>query len=538
MRRLVLLLILLGVPGTQTLASMSFQDPRPTADPSLDVDAAQRAWVELQALQKATPDRVPHSPVGRYSNRQEQLLLAADGSAALIYSGSNGEPDSAWLGKQVPAGEWLLVQLWRPAMPPEGVAQWRDQLREERLAEQAERKAWLDEYLPRMKRFVEALESDSEDAIARLTEDDPESFPAERMAELEAMDADARSLLIEQIREGMAMMDATPEETVGEFGVDEATRSPGGVTLRLLPLPYGDGWLLVSESSVTSMADSWNQYGRLRFSADYWNDSVEADEQIEHGWRSITYPTPLPSNLPSAITSLLLDAPRLVTVLEWPDDLAELDWKAHEAKIRLAVDFGSKAGARSGMTIYGIAPDERWSATLSDVDQDSAIATVNIERFSPWDEVEIPTRGIRFSTRSPRVQSETCGFDNSIAVQASVIEVVDADRIEWDADGFAFLRLRIDQGRAQGLLKDDEFQLQDYSLGPGEGRVETVESQQAVVLWRMQRYHPSMTIEAPSVGVSLVTPAWRRASYDTFGTWDGKEASSADDGLQDAAELH
>ena len=111
--------------------------------------------------------------------------------------------------------------------------------------------------------------------------------------------------------------------------------------------------------------------------------------------------------MPMALTTLLLDAPRLVTVSEWLDDPSEPTWKAHEATLRFRVDFGSAAGARAGMDLFGIAPDERWHATLDEVDIDSAVATMKLERFSPWEAVEVPTRGIRFSTRSPQSDSET-----------------------------------------------------------------------------------------------------------------------------------
>jgi hypothetical protein len=375
--------------------------------------------------------------------------------------------------------------------------------------------------------------------VAALAEEEPDEFPPEYIEGLATIDAESRQTLISALKDQLDPFESDKSLEDASSSFDPSGRMDG-LSMRLLPTPHSDGWLLVDQDSVESMANFWNQYGRAFFSPKYWNDTPAAEEKIDHGWRQITYKSPLPANLPSAFTGLLLNAPRLVTVSEWLDDPAEPVWIAHEATLRVRVDFTSAAGARSGMTLHGIAPDERWLATLTDVDEHAATAELKLKRFSPWDAVELPTRGLRFSTRSGRAQSETCGADTSAAVQAQVTEMLDteANGIEWDADGFAFVRLRIDQGRAHGLIPGDELSAEDYSHGPGEGRVESADSGQAVVLWRIQRYHPSMSVEAPSVGASLVTPAWRRASYDTFGTWNGDEKSSASDAMLDASELH
>lgn len=535
MRRFVLLLALLALlawPMSQ--ASVSYRDPRPLGDPQLDAATAGAAWLDLQSLRASIPERLPDRAVGQFVRGRETLLLAGNGRAALVYAGGEGEPDSAWLGRLVPDGEWIILLLAEPAVAPEGLETWLKAERERSEAHRAEMVEWRRMHEQRMRRLLKALESEAEDAFAALGREDPENFSPEHVALLEAMGIEERALAVEEMRKEVDAFDADAPESDVAATDDHERPGPRGVRLRLLPIPHRDGWLLVDESNVAAMAASWNAHANLSFTPTYWNDSLDPEERIEGNWRWMTIKPPLPARLPTAVSSLLLDAPRLVAVSEWLDDPTEPTWKAHEATLRIRVDFGSAAGARPDMSLHGLPPDERWRATISEVDQDSAIANLKLERFSPWDAVELPTRGLRFSTRSSRSESETCGFDSSAAVKANVTEVIGADAIDWDADGFAFLRLRIDQGRSQGLMKGDELSAEDYSFGPGEGRVESVDAQEAVVLWRLQRFHPSMEVDPPKVGLSLVTPAWRRASYDTFGSWDAAGTATKVEGEADA----
>lgn len=499
------------------IASSYYHDPGPLAARTIEARASSEAWGEVQALRKRTPVRLPDQPFGRFGTYRQELLLGSDGRAAQLFRGHGGDPDSAWLGQYTHVGDWLQFELHRVAIDPAGFDAWWETERVQREKDAAEEAEWRAEHAPSLRRLVEALESAEPDALEKLADADPENFPPEFIEHLASLDAESRQSMLDDTRSQLDPPDAVT--VAGEAG-SGADLPQEGLSLRLLPIPYGDGWLLVDEDDVASMANSWNAWGRLSFGPRYWNDTPGPEESVENGWRWITIKPPLPARLPMALTTLLLDAPRLVTVSEWLDDPSEPTWKAHAATLRFRVDFGSAAGARAGMDLFGIAPDERWHATLDEVDVDSAVASLKLERFSPWEAVEVPTRGIRFSTRSPRSDSETCGFDSSAAVKANVTEVISTDAIEWDADGFAFLRLRIDQGRSQGLMKGDQLNAEDYAFGPGEGRVESVDAQEAIVLWRLQRFHPSMEVEPPVVGLSLVTPAWRRASYDTFGSWD------------------
>ena len=54
----------------------------------------------------------------------------------------------------------------------------------------------------------------------------------------------------------------------------------------------------------------------------------------------------------------------------------------------------------------------------------------------------------------------------------------------------------------------------------GEGRVLSVGSDRATVLWRAQRYDEAEPMQLPRAGDALVTPAWRRAEWDVFGARD------------------
>jgi len=515
MRRFVLLLALAAAPVSQVLASSFFHDARPLGDAQLDAEAAKSAWVDFQSLQKAIPARLPDRPFGRFTSRSGELLLASDGRAAMYFRGGDDEPESAWLGRHVADGEWLQFELHQAAVAPEAFDGWWSKVGAERMAWQAEMEAWRKAREPMLRSLLLALESDSADALAALAEIDPDEFPPEYVEDLSNQDDESRQTLIDALK---AQLDVSESPAASEHAAalpNQAGRLKG-VSMRLLPTPHGDGWLLIDQDSVESMVNSLNQYGRAYLSPKYWNDTPSPEEKIEHGWRPLNFKTPLPANLPAAITGLLLNVPRLVSVTEWLDDPAEPDWKAHMAELRVHVDLGSQAGARVGMGIHGIAPDERWHATLVEVNEGSAIASLKLNRFSPWESVELPTRGLRFSTRSPNANSDSCGFDSSAAVKARVTEVIDPERIEWDADGFGFVRLRIDQGRSQGLIPGDRLSPEDYSLARGEGRVESVDSQQAVVLWRMQRFSATMSVEPPVAGVSLVTPAWRREAYSGF----------------------
>jgi hypothetical protein len=44
-----------------------------------------------------------------------------------------------------------------------------------------------------------------------------------------------------------------------------------------------------------------------------------------------------------------------------------------------------------------------------------------------------------------------------------------------------------------------------------------VQSQQATVLWRVQRYFEEQELDLPAAGRWVVTPAWQRHAYERFG---------------------
>jgi hypothetical protein len=301
-------------------------------------------------------------------------------------------------------------------------------------------------------------------------------------------------------------------EATDEASEDEA--SSGG--MRLLRVPYAGGELLLGEWSLKSIAAGWDGQGPLTLMPVAWRVPAAALPEPDDEFPTFGIENPLAAGLPIELAALLRRDAIQGSVVEVLDTPETLKWSAHQASVRLKLDRGSHHGLYEDMDLYGLPPDEGFFAQVSEVKGEEAIARIHVSRFSAADTPELPTRGLRFTTR--REAGTGCHVDTSAAVRGKVLSVASAPKqAVWDKDGFAFVAMTIDQGARHGLMAGDTLgaELDDID---GAGRVEKAEAERATVLWRVQRYGEDDEIRWPAAGDALVTPAWQREAWDAFGS--------------------
>lgn len=228
-----------------------------------------------------------------------------------------------------------------------------------------------------------------------------------------------------------------------------------------------------------------------------------------------TIADPLDAGLPAELTDLLIPGIVRARVLEVLTPADAIAWKSHRGEVRVRIDRGADARLFVGQVLNGTPPDEHIGARLVEVGEDTAIATIDIERFAPGDFPQMPRPGIVLANR---LQDPIgCPLPVGVALAATVTDVPDgADELAWDEDGFAFFELVIDRGARHGLAPGDRLEYDpEDDWCACQGRVQSVESQHATVLFRVQRFHPDHEVAIPGKGDELVTPAWR-SSYNTF----------------------
>jgi hypothetical protein len=266
---------------------------------------------------------------------------------------------------------------------------------------------------------------------------------------------------------------------------------------------------------LVSTAAGWKGEGPLSIWPEAWRiPGLAAPKDGEFESPDVSIEDPLHSNLPWELARLLRRDAIEARVSEAQTDPAALQWSHHRAKQRLTLDRGERHGLYVGMDVYGLPPDERIFAQIVEVQPDQAIAEFSIERFAPGDPVELVGPGARVSTRRDATQG--CGIDTSVAVRAKVIGVKTAEPLQYDAEGYAWVQFEIDQGSAHGLALNDTLDAEGHEI-QGDGRVRAIQPDRATVLWRVQRWDEDSEPTLPTVGAALVTPAWRRAEWDTFG---------------------
>jgi hypothetical protein len=287
-------------------------------------------------------------------------------------------------------------------------------------------------------------------------------------------------------------------------------------TMKLLVVPFGSGDLLVDSDALLMAAKGWDGDGPLELYATAWRvPANELPASDEDSFRTFSLLDPFSPKHPIELTSLLRRDAIEARVVEVLDTGETLKWSHQRAEVRMLLDRGANHGLYVGMDAYGLPPDEAVFAQITEVKPETAIATYGISRFSPKDAVALPTVGLRVATR--REGSTSCHLDTSAAVRAKVTGVSQPrERLFWDKEGYAWFELTIDQGSAHGLMLGDDFSGDADELD-GEGKVIAVQPDRATVLWRMQRYDEEQELQFPVLDTALVTPAWKRAEWDTFG---------------------
>ncbi len=286
--------------------------------------------------------------------------------------------------------------------------------------------------------------------------------------------------------------------------------------MKLLVVPFGSGDLLVDSDALLMAAKGWDGDGPLELYATAWRvPANELPASDDDSFRTFSLLDPFSSKHPVELTSLLRRDAIEARVVEVLDTNETLKWSHQRAEVKLLLDRGANHGLYVGMDAYGLPPDEAVFAQITEVKPETAIATYGISRFSPKDAVALPTVGLRVATR--REGSTSCHLDTSAALRAKVIGVGQPrERLFWDAEGYTWFELTIDQGSAHGLMVGDDFSGDADELD-GEGKVIAVQPDRATVLWRMQRYDEEQELQFPVLDTALVTPAWKRAEWDTFG---------------------
>jgi hypothetical protein len=286
------------------------------------------------------------------------------------------------------------------------------------------------------------------------------------------------------------------------------------IVSRLLLIPHAGGHLLLQEEMLEYVANNWSGDGPLTIDASYWNLPGRAAGEDEDA-SEFVIDAPMEANLPHELARMLRRERIELQAVERLQELDDLVWERHATTVRLLLDRGEQDGVFAGMRLHGIAPNTGRYGKVVEVAADHAIGELPLQRFHPDDAVELPAAGIRFASRGEPGQG--CGLDFSIAARARITAVSSSPgALRFDADGFAWLELTIDQGSAHGLAIGDALSVED-EYGFGEGRVKAVQSQQATVLWRVQRYFEEQELDLPAAGRWVVTPAWQRHAYEMFG---------------------
>lgn len=426
------------------------------------------AWSEVEEVQRAaekagSPDYISHG---------SRWIMAPEGRHAMVMElpEDSDIPRSAMLGSYRREGQWLVIEYKGHAIDLASLNE------EQRIEYEA---------------FQAASEAEMEAAVAEIEAE---------LGDVEMTDdADADA----------AVVDAEAEAEL-EAEMAQAMHR------RYLIVPYRGGEVLLDEAMLADTAARWKGEGPLHLMPAAWRvPGMDQPTNFKQPMPEFVVDHPLQAGLPWDLARLLrrdaIEA-RVVEVLETPDTLV---WSHHRAKVQLRLDRGERDGLYVGMDVYGLPPDEGVFAALTEVHADTAIATLDLQRFSPQDEVQLPTRGIRLTTR--RAGTIGCSIDTSAAVRGKVLRVAtEPADLAWDDEGFAFVELELDQGRAQDLAVGDELHGEDYELD-GEGRVRSVQPDRSTVLWRIQRYHEGQELNLPTAGAALITPAWRRAEWDVFG---------------------
>jgi hypothetical protein len=416
-----------------------------------------RPWSEVEAIARLVDDS------SAYESGSGRWILASDGRLAVMTpaSAEYDSPAAATIGRYRVDGAWLLVEIDGMAIDPSSMS--------------AETRAQYDAWREQSEAIVNA--TDGEDAEVVV-----EAF---------------------QMRE--------PAVTEGRDDADDDR------TQRLLRVPVGDGEVLVEATALIDIAAAWNGAGPLevpihRTAA--WRMPGWVRDPDDYGF-SFRIEDPLHAGLPIELARLLRPNPIEARAVEVLETLETLEWRRQQSSVRLRLDRGERDGLYPQMPVRGLPPNDEYRGEIIEVHPDHALARFELTRFSPREQPAMPGPGMRFTTRA--LSPGACALDFSAAVRGEVTALLlPTQGPSWDGEGYAWFELMLDQGAAQGLVVGDALHGEDYGID-GEGRVLSVESGSSKVLWRVIRYDESHVPAWPRAGAALVTPAWRRAAWETFG---------------------
>ncbi len=481
MRRAVLAMLLLAFWNLTFAAE-------PSGAPAVEAmrqvwDWTSRDWPKVEEAIAAAQTAAPQQRAGVYPGRRGILYLAADGRAALV-SERGTSADEAPGGEAETPLRFATLAQWRDVgdgielFGPSDTQEPRDQFPK---ADIEEFQTMLDTVYPglSLEEFVAQFKHEYQDAhrYGRVSSDAVNGEPAARRA-----------------------------------------------WMRLLAVEDAGGVLLLDRDWLLPQAQRWDGQGALKLQPEFWRAAGPESALASMDSESPDYALadPLHPDVPQALRGLLRPETIRARVLGRVDPEAPIPWESHRAQVQLRLDRGSEDGLIEGMALYGVAPDERWFAEVKRLDAHEAVATIYVSRFAPDDEVKLPAQGMTFTSRREGSggDSMACDLDTSAPVRAAITAVIAPEGgPEFDADGYAYIELELDQGSAEGLAVGDElyFDRNENEDIWGEGRVRRVDAASSRVLWRGRRWHESREVEWPARGQHLVTPAWQRYESEVFG---------------------
>lgn len=436
------------------------------------VGTYQDDWTEVDALRSARN-------VSMFEQDGSELLIAPDGRYALLRfehdwdSGvtDRSQPLYATLGRVLQRGEWL--ELWE-----EGHANPAPEL---------------------------PAEADAATAMAMAV-----SFALTALPEGSSIDQ-AIDFLTEQMR-----LYATE---VATLPVSEAAQETAEPEQRFLRLGFDEGELLVEESNVAVLAQSWSGQGPLWLNRGlFWSKGLEPAHAPVAGLYGSGFllVDPLAAPVPAALKRMLRVDAIDARIVETADDPAARVWSWGSTRALYRIDKGERDGLYKGMQLRPV-QETGEVLTVDSVERDSAIVMLRLERFSPKDTVSEPQVGDVYVSRKDSGQRQVCGIDTSAAVRAGITAVRMLDEGKADAEGFVWLEVDIDHGSRHGLELEQALSLEGGSYASGESRLRRLDASSATLLWRVHTAFGDTDVPLPVVGGHALTRAWQRASEELFG---------------------
>jgi hypothetical protein len=293
---------------------------------------------------------------------------------------------------------------------------------------------------------------------------------------------------------------------------------------QLLLVPLQAGLHLLDADQLAEAANMINYNGELPAWLMY-SRRVDTPGSDDSPYRRQKLSSVDIASFPDALRMLLRDGPVDAHVTHLINAHA-LEWKAHEAELRIGLDRGERDGLYLGMSMR--APGSDFQGTIETLHANSAVLRIEVERFHPHEIPAFPTPGLHFS--SAREDEDEDEDEDShddpeaqehvgIALKGSITWLSAAEGLDWDDDDFAFVDAMVDIGADDGLQTGDTLFAEAKDLY-AQARVLAVEANQAHVLIRIRRYRFTDEV-IPAIGDTLTTPAWQAARWNMPG--DGAE---------------